>query len=183
MAFAAGATTGNSSALTVTPVNGFTGPVYFACTIAYYPPGAQHLPTCSVPASVNVTNATAVTSAMTISSTGPTTISRAEEIGSPRWLAVESLTFVTGILVVGWPRRRFRIHGAGLCLLILLLGSVALVSCGGGSGSGGGGHTIPGTTPGTYKFMVDGAYTPNAGTTQPFFYSTPQVFVVNVNIQ
>ena len=183
VAFAAGATTGNSSALTVTPVNGFTGPVYFACTIAYYPPGAQHLPTCSVPASVNVTNATAVTSAMTISSTGPTTISRAEEIGSPRWLAVESLTFVTGILVVGWPRRRFRIHGAGLCLLILLLGSVALVSCGGGSGSGGGGHTIPGTTPGTYKFMVDGAYTPNAGTTQPFFYSTPQVFVVNVNIQ
>ncbi|MGC1474751.1 MAG: hypothetical protein WA804_02825, partial [Terriglobales bacterium] len=59
-----------------------------------------------------------------------------------------------------------------------------LLSCGGGSASGGGGHTIPGTTPGTYKFMVDGAYTPNASNTgEPLFYSTPQVFVVNVNIQ
>ena len=184
VSFAAGATTGNTSALTVTPSNGFTGPVYFACTIAYYPPGAQHLPTCSVPASVNVTSATAVTSAMTISSTGPTTVSRAETIKSPRWLAAQSLTFVAGILVVAWPlRRRVRLHGTALCLLIVLAGSMALVSCGGGGASGGGGRTIPGTTPGIYKFMVDGAYTPNAGTTQPFFYSTPQVFVVNVNIQ
>ncbi len=183
VSFAAGATAGNTSTLTVTPANGFTGPIYFACTIAYYPPGAQHLPTCSVPASVNVTSASAVTSAMTISSTGPTTVSRAEEIRSPRWLAAQSLAFVAGILVVGLPlRRRVRLHGTALCLLIVLVGSMALVSCGGG-GSGGGGQTIRGTTPGTYKFMVDGAYTPNVGTTQPFFTSAPQVFVVNVNIQ
>ncbi len=184
VSFAAGATTGNTATLTVTPANGFTGPVYFACTIAYYPPGAQHLPTCSVPASVNVTSATAVASAMTISSTGPTTVSRAEKIKSPRWLAAQ-LTFVAGILVVGLPlRRRVRLHRTALCLLIMLVGSMALMSCGGGSGSGGGGHTIPGTTPGTYKFMVDGAYTPNVSlTSEPFFFSTPQVFVVNVNIQ
>jgi len=183
--FAAGATTGNTSALTVTPANGFTGPIYFACTIAYYPPGAQHLPTCSVPASVNVTSATAVTSAMTISSTGPTTVSRAEKINSPWWLAAQSLISVAGILVVGLPmRKRVRLHRTALCLLIVLVGSMALVSCGGGSGSGGGGQTIPGTTPGAYKFMVDGAYTPNTSlTTEPLFYSTPQVFVVNVNIQ
>jgi hypothetical protein len=43
---------------------------------------------------------------------------------------------------------------------------------------GGGGETISGTMPGTYKFIVDGAYTPNASTsTEPLFYSTPQVFV------
>jgi len=29
-----GAAAGNTAALTVTPANGFTGPVYFACTIA-----------------------------------------------------------------------------------------------------------------------------------------------------
>jgi hypothetical protein len=57
-----------------------------------------------------------------------------------------------------------------------------MVSCGGGGGNGGG-HTVPGTTAGTYKFMVDGAYTPNVGTTEPLFYSAPQVFVVNVTIQ
>ncbi len=106
VSFAAGATTGNTSALTVTPVNGFTGPVYFACTIAYYPPGAQHLPTCSVPPSTSVNGPNAVTSAMTINSTATTTISQAEEINRPRWLAAQSLTFVAGILVVGWPLRR-----------------------------------------------------------------------------
>ena len=186
VSFAAGATTGNTSALTVTPANGFAGPVYFACTIAYYPPGAQHLPTCSVPASLNVTTATAVMSAMTISSAGPTTVSRAEEIKSPRWLAAQSLIFVAGILVIGLPlRRRVRLHGTALgLLLIVLVGSMALVSCGGGSMGSGGGHTVPGTTPGTYKFMVDGAYTPNvSGTSEPLFFSTPQVFVVTVNIQ
>lgn len=188
VSFAAGATTGDASTLTVTPANGFTGPVYFACTIAYYPPGAKNLPTCSVPASVNVTSATAVTSAMTISSTGPTTVSRAEKISSPRWLAAQSLIFVGGILVVGLPlrRRRVRRYRTALCLLIVLAGSMALVSCGSSSGSsgGGGGRTNPGTTPGSYKFMVDAAYTPNvSSTTEPLFYSTPQVFVVNVNIQ
>lgn len=37
--------------------------------------------------------------------------------------------------------------------------------------------------PGTYKFMVAGAHTPNVGITQPCFYSTPQVFAVNVTMQ
>jgi subtilase family serine protease len=185
VSFEAGATSGNTSALTVTPANGFTGSVYFACTIAYYPPGAKHLPTCSVPASVSVGSATAVTSAMTISSTGSATVSRAEEIRSPRWFAAQSLAFVAGILVIGFPlRRRVRLRTTALILLIVLLGSMALMSCGGGSGSGGGSQKISGTTPGTYKFMVDGAYTPNASlTAEPFFFSTPQVFVVTVNIQ
>jgi hypothetical protein len=183
VSFAAGATTGNTAALTVTPLNGFTGLIYFACTIAYYPPGAQHLPTCYVPASVNVTGGSAVTAAMIISSTGPTTVSRAAEIKGPRWLAAQFLTFFAGILVVRLPlRKRVRPRGTSLFLLIALMGSVALVSCGGG-GSSGGGKTIPGTTPGTYKFMVDGAYTPNTRTPEPLFYTQPQVFIVNVAIQ
>src|SRR5262249_44462080 len=81
-----GAVTGNTSALTITPAKGFTGLVYFACTIAYYPPGAQHLPACSVPTSVNVTSATPVTAAMTISSTPSSTVARAEGRANPRWL-------------------------------------------------------------------------------------------------
>lgn len=183
ISFAAGATAGNTAALTVTPMNGFTGPVYFACTIAYYPPGAKDLPTCSVPTSVNVTSTAAVNSAMTINSTGQTTVSQAEEINDRRWLAAQSLTFFAGILVLGLPmRRRTRLHGATLLLIIVLVGSMALVSCGGGGG-GGGGHTVAGTTAGTYRFMVAGAYTPNTRTPEPLFYSTPQVFVVNVTIQ
>ncbi|MFZ0822528.1 MAG: Ig-like domain repeat protein [Terriglobales bacterium] len=184
VSFAAGATTGNTSALTVTPANGFTGTIYFACTIAYYPPGAKDLPTCSVPASVNVASASAVTAAMTIGSTGPTTLSRAEPIEGPRWLATQCLTFLAGIFAVGLPlRRRVRPCGTALLLLIVLVASMASVSCGGGGSNGGGGKTVPGTTPGNYKFMVYGSYTPNVGTTQPFYYSAPQVFVVNVTIQ
>jgi hypothetical protein len=65
---------------------------------------------------------------------------------------------------------------------MLLVGSMGWVSCGGGS-MGGRSKTVPGTTPGTYKFLVDGAYTPNVGQAQPLFFSTPQVFVVDVTIQ
>jgi hypothetical protein len=185
VSFAAGATSGNTAALTVTPVNGFTGPVYFACTIAYYPPGAQHLPTCSVPASVSVTSATAVAASMTINSTGPTTVARAEKIPSPRWLAAQSLTLIVGILVVGLPLRKRTRKGLPLLLVLVFALGLGFIGCGGGGNmGGGGGKKVAGTTPGTYKFMVDGAYTPNASTTtEPLFYSTPQVFVVTVNIQ
>jgi trimeric autotransporter adhesin len=195
VSFASGATAGNTAALTITPMNGFTGPIYLACTIAYYPPGAKNLPTCSVPTSVNVTSAAAVTSAMTINSTGPTTVSRSEGTQRPRWLAGQSLAFVACVCVIAFPlRKRIRLSGTRLCLLMLLAGSLVVVSCGGssgtgssgtggGGGGGGGGQTTPGTTPGTYKFMVDGAYTQNYGTSQPFFYSQPQVFVVNVDIE
>jgi subtilase family serine protease len=183
VSFGAGATTGNTAPLTITPASGFTGQVYFACTIAYYPPGAQQLP-CSVPTSVNVTSASAVTSAMTIISTGPRTAARAEEIEPSRWLAAQSLVFAAGIFVIGLPlRKRIGIHRTALFLLIVLTAIMALVSCGGSSNGGGGGHVVPGTTPGTYKFMVDGAYTPNVGTSQPRFNSQPQVFIVNVTIK
>jgi hypothetical protein len=122
---------------------------------------------------------------MTITSTPPTTTTSAEVIAGPRWFAAQFLAFFAGIFMIGLPlRKRVRRHGTALCLLIVLAGSMALLSCGGGSMNGGGGKTVPGTTPGTYKFMVDGAYTPNvSGTSEPFFYSTPQVFVVNVTIQ
>ncbi len=184
VSFAAGATTDNTAALTVTPANGYAGLIYFACTIAYYPPGAKDLPNCLVPSSVTVAGSSAVTAAMTITSTGPTTVSRAEQIQGPRWLAVQSLTFFAGIFVVGWPlRKRVRPRGTALLLLLVLAGSMVAVSCGGGGNNGGGGgKTVPGTTPGNYKFMVYGSYTPNVGTIQPFYYSAPQVFVVNVTI-
>lgn len=187
VSFAAGATTGNASTLTITPSNGFTGPIYFACTIAYYPPGARHLPTCSVPTSVSVTSASAVTSAMTISSTGTTTSARAREIKNPGWLAAQSLTFIAGILVFGLPLgRRVRLKGTALCLLLVVVGGMVLVSCAGaGSGQGNAGKQAkPGTTPGVYKFLVAGAYTPNvSNTSEPFFFSTPQELVVTVNIR
>jgi hypothetical protein len=186
VSFAAGAMTGNTSTVTETPANGFTGTLYLACTIAYYPPGAQRLPTCSVPTTVNVSGTSAVTAAMTINSTGTTTVSRAEGIDGPRWLAAVLPGFCAGIFVVGLPlRRRIRARGAPLFLLAVLVGSMASMSCGSGgnNGGGGGGKTVPGTTSGNYKFMVYGSYTPNIGLAQPFYSTAPEVVVVNVTIQ
>jgi hypothetical protein len=185
VSFPAGAISGNASTLTATPTNGFNGLVYFACTIAYYPPGAQHLPTCSAPAPVNVASTSAVTAAMTINSTGPATVARAEKIEGPRWLAAEIPAFFAGIFVVGLSlRRRVRPRASALFLLVVLVAGMASMSCGrGGTNGGGGGKTLPGTTPGNYKFMVYGSYTPNVGTIQPFYYSAPLVLTVNVTIQ
>jgi hypothetical protein len=184
VSFAAGATTGNAATLTVTPANGFTGPIYFACTIAYYPPGAQHLPTCNVPSQVNIGGTAPVTASMSITSTPSTTVSSNRPIDAPQWLAAQAMAFVAGVFVIGLPlRRHVRPRGTALLLLIVFVGGMVWVSCGGGGNNGGGGGTVPGTTPGTYKFMVDGAYTPNTRTPEPLFSTQPQVFVVNVTIQ
>lgn len=174
----AGATMGNTSTLTVTPANGFTGQIYFSCTIEYYPPGAQHLPTCVVPASIAVSGASPTTAAMTISSTPSTSAQSRVPLGLRpggfRWMAAQAGPLLAAFVLLGiGGRRRGRIRAAGLFLLLALLG---LTSCGGG-GSGGGGKIIPGTTPGSYVFMVEGSYTATFGA------SLPQVSMVNITIQ
>jgi trimeric autotransporter adhesin len=68
----AGATTGNTSAVIVTPTNGFRGIVDLACSVMP-PPAASSAITCMVPASVDVTGATAVTATLTAASTSSTT--------------------------------------------------------------------------------------------------------------
>jgi len=173
---AAGSTTGNSSTITITPGGGFTGSVYFSCTIAYYPPGAQHLPTCTVPTSISVTGTSAVTAAMTITSTPPTTTASLTPNNGSRWLFAQLGGSLLAFLLIGRRGRRGAIRF--LLLAVLMACIVALPGCGGGSnGGGGGGKTIPGTTPGTYKFMVEGSFTQQIGT------SLPQVAIVNVTIQ
>jgi subtilase family serine protease len=68
----AGATTGNTSTVTATPSNAFTGTVALTCAVAA-PTGATSPVTCTVPASVDITSATAVTGSLTASSTSTTT--------------------------------------------------------------------------------------------------------------
>jgi trimeric autotransporter adhesin len=67
-----GATTGNTSTITVTPSNGFMGIVDLACSVMA-PTGASSAVTCTVPASVDVTGTTAVTATLTVVSTSSTT--------------------------------------------------------------------------------------------------------------
>jgi len=173
-----GATTGNTSTITITPATGFTGSVYFSCTLEYYPPGAQHLPTCSVPTSFNVTGANPVAATMTIASTPNTTTAFSRSPSEPRWLAAQLGTFVAAFFLAGLPMRRLgRRRFMGFLVVLALVASLAACGGGGVGGGGGGGKTIPGTTPGTYTFMVEGSFTPNFGT------SFSQVSMVTVTIQ
>jgi outer membrane protein assembly factor BamB len=148
---APGATTGNTSTVTVTPKNGFVGGVQLSCALSAIPAGAQSPPTCSIPSSVNIAGASAATATMTITSTAAT--SGALVFPWPnrtRWLAAnDGGAFLVGIFLLGIPargrRRRFL-----LSFVLAMLGS--FVGCGSGGSNGTGG--IPGTTPGTYTFRV-----------------------------
>jgi len=72
IAVSPGATTGNTSTITITPSNGFTGSVALSCTIVN-PPGGITPPTCSIPTPASITAATPVTTTLTIDSSTSTT--------------------------------------------------------------------------------------------------------------
>jgi len=167
---APGATTGNTSTVTVAPQNGFTGAVSLSCVLASSPNGAQDLPTCAIPSSVNITAASAVTAMMTINSTAAGTAAAIDSGGKDRRRFAATAGLVLGaFFVLGMPAGRRRRRRLVSFYTIGLL--TFLVGCGGGNGGGTG---VPGTTPGGYTFTVQGSF---AGGTQP------QTATVTVTIQ
>jgi len=157
----AGATTDNTSTITVSPQGGFTGTVYLTCTLTSSPPSAVHLPTCSIPASANIVDATPVTAVMTVNSTAPGT-ARSSHVadGGEHWGFLYAAIGIPGffaIVVVPWRGRR---QGRVLALLLVLMVLGMLPACGGGNNNnGGGGQPKLGTTPGNYTFTVKGSFT------------------------
>lgn len=163
-----GATTGNTSTITVTPFNGFTGPVTLTATVTSYPVSAQYLPTLSFGSTtpVSITSTSAGTATLTISTTAATTAALAhpDRSGLPWYL--EGGAALACILLFGIParRRRWRNLLGMILLLAALAGSV--IACSSVSNSGGGGGGIAGTTPGLYTITVTGTSgsTPVSGT-------------------
>jgi subtilase family serine protease len=71
---AGGATSGNTSNITVTPTNSFTGLVNLTCAVTTSPSGATGTPTCSLPTSVDIAAGSAAPSALlTVATTTSTT--------------------------------------------------------------------------------------------------------------
>ncbi len=68
-----GRTTGNSSTITITPTQGFTGIVNLSCAITASPSGAAN-PTCSIPSSMGISGTQAVTADLTITADSATTL-------------------------------------------------------------------------------------------------------------
>jgi 6-phosphogluconolactonase (cycloisomerase 2 family) len=70
-----GATTGDTSTITVTPANSFTGTVTLSCAVTTAPSGATSPTTCGVsPASVAISSTAAQTATLTATSTASTTL-------------------------------------------------------------------------------------------------------------
>jgi subtilase family serine protease len=159
-----GATSGNTSTITVTPSGGFTGSVELTAQITSGPAGALDPPTLSFgstnPASISSTAAGAAT--LTITSTAATSAALAHpRRSSPPWYAAGGGTLVC-LMLFGVPtqHRRWRsIFGIFALLVVLACGVSA---CGGGSSGGTPPPpSNPGTTPGTYAITV----TATSGTT------------------
>ncbi len=155
-----GATTGNSSKITVTPSGGFTGSVALTAAVTSSPAGAQNPPTLSFGSSspVSITGSSAGTATLIISTTAATSATLAYP-KRPRipWYAAGGATLAC-ILLFGIPARRRRWRAMLGMLMFLAALSTALVACGGGSSGtrGGGGTSNPGTTAGNYTVTVTG---------------------------
>jgi len=165
MSVAPGATSGNTSTVSVTPWYGFTGSVSLTCAIT--PTPASDPPTCSVPATVMVSSTAAQTATLMVSTTAPTTAAN-QHLPMPWRGAAKGVTGAAlacvALLFVPWRRRSWLAKGRSwLALLawLALFAAMAGMGCGGGSatgggGGGGGGQTNPGTTAGTYTVTITG---------------------------
>jgi Chitobiase/beta-hexosaminidase C-terminal domain len=145
---AAGATTGNTSTINLTPTDGFTGVISLSCAIT--PTAASDPATCSIPASATISGSTAQTATLTVNTTSasaalhPTRRPFRSPLGG---------TVVACILLVCIPARRRR----WWCTFVLLLFVVAgALGCGGSNSGSGGGGLNTGTTPGTYVITITG---------------------------
>jgi subtilase family serine protease len=132
---APGATTGNTSTITITPSGGFTGSVALKAVITSSPPNAQNPPTFSFGSTspVSITGVAAGTAMLTIS----TTAAASAELVHPKhdgvhWYAAGSAALAC-LLLFGFPARRRRSWRTMLGMMVLLAGLAAgVLSCGGG---------------------------------------------------
>jgi trimeric autotransporter adhesin len=157
-----GATSGNTSVISVTPIYGFTGTVNLSCVVSTLINPTNDQPGCSLSSTaLNVAGTTTVTSTLTVSTTAATTASRVPEPSRVGGLAaIMALVFWFGI-----PRR----GSAWLRMLVIaiaLAASTGAIGCGGaGGGSENTGSGNPGTTPGTYSVIVTAAETTTGNVT------------------
>lgn len=151
---APGATTENTSTITVTPSGGFTGSLALTAAITSSPADAQYPPTLSFGSTtpVNITGSNSGTATLTVSTTAATSASLANPMHHRTPWYTEGGAALACILLFGITARRGRWRSmVGMsALLIILAGGV--LACGGGIS----GSSNPGTTAGAYTITVTG---------------------------
>jgi len=174
--------------ISVTPLGGFNAAVSLTC--GTLPTGAR----CNFsPASVTPDGLNAITSTLTISTTGsgsaPDGRTRFSPPSGPAlrwifWLGAFWLAAILSILSAGWlasavtrrsqPRQRPRPALAGLIVGALLVAALAATDCGGGGGSSSGGSSK--TPAGTYTVLLTGSASAGSGT-----FTSPVSVMLTVN--
>jgi Bacterial Ig-like domain (group 3)/FG-GAP-like repeat len=163
---APGATSGNTSKISVAGSGGFSAAVALTCAVT--PVAASDPAACSLsPTSVTISGATTQTSTLTITTTAAAASSQRVDpkSGGVPWYAAAGATLAC-VLLCGIPvRRRGWQNLLGMLILLACLATV-LTGCGGGGSSSGGGNSSgggggsstgnPGTTAATYTVTVTG---------------------------
>jgi hypothetical protein len=160
VAVLAGAATGNTSTITITPSEGFTGTVTLTAAIASGPSNAQHPPTFSFGATsaIAITGSAPTTAVLTVSTTpaGSSALDRSKRPVVSGYAGVSTL--LACCLFFGMRKRRYKSLAILGFVIVLTAISMAMVGCGSSRSSGGsGGETTSGTTPGTYTVIVSAA--------------------------
>jgi hypothetical protein len=140
-----GATTGNTSTITVTPAGWFSGTISLSCVLT--PAAAYNPATCSIqPASITLNGTTAETTTLTVNTSGTTSsLNKSNKLFWPSTGgAALALVFLFGIPA---RRRNWRTM-LGMALLFLAICS-AVPGCGTRSST---------TPPGLYSIIVTGTY-------------------------
>ena len=155
LTIAAGASTGDTVPVTITPQAGFTGTVDLVVKLTSSPPNANDPPTASFGANsmVMVSGSSPVTATLTVTTTAPTTSRNDGKVSpDPRWLGSGGVVLAC-VFFVGIPARKWSRFPKNRMLLFALLATfvTAIVACGGGT------HhttTVPGTSAGAYVFTI-----------------------------
>ncbi len=148
-----------STAVTLTPVAGFTGTVNLTCSVTYNGAGAAtDPPTCSLSAAQLNLSGSSSSSTITVTTTPATSaaLTPASNHDAGGWLLRGETTFATAMILAMLARRKAGLRAMLLLLFACLAGSTG---CGGGSAGSGtnasaGATTNPGTTTGTYTVAV-----------------------------
>jgi subtilase family serine protease len=154
----AGAT--STSTITVTPVNGFTGPVTLTAVITSMPPGAANYPTLSFGATspVNITSSSSGTATLSVTTTASQQGSCTASNETPRsldWYG-RGGGVLACVLLLGIRSRRRKFRATlGMMALLLVLAS-GVLACGGSKSTPCTPTTIAGTTAGNYTITVTG---------------------------
>lgn len=162
VSIAAGATKGNTSTITITPIAGFTGNVTLTAALTNSPSGASAPPTVSFNSTSPLTIAgnTAGTRTLTIATVASSSkvCTSFNQIPSENSWFAGSGEALAGFLLFVSPKRRRTWRPILSLVLSLVALAGGLVGCSGGSGSGGAcpAVMIPGTSSGTYIITVTG---------------------------